>query len=103
MLKGEAAFHLREDLAGPPKTSRKTPLTPLDADADLFAALKALRALLAKAADMPAYVIFPDRTLIEIAKAKPGSLDQLAEIHGVGEQKLKKYGAAFLAVVEKHA
>ncbi len=86
------------------KTSaRKSPLTPRDADADLFAALKALRAAMAKAANQPAYVIFPDRTLIEMAKEKPASLRELGEIHGVGEQKLAKYGPAFLAVLKDHA
>ena len=104
MLKGEAPFQLREDVLEPKgKRPAKTPLTPRDADADLFAALKALRAAMAKAANQPAYVIFPDRTLIEMASAKPTTLDELGEIHGVGEQKLKKFGPAFLAVLQNHA
>ena len=74
-LKGEAAFELREDVLAPKeKGARKAPLTPRDADADLYAALKALRAAMAKAANQPAYVIFPDRTLIEMAKEKPTNL-----------------------------
>ena len=104
LLKGEIPFHLREDvLAAKPKRSQKAPLTPRDADADLYAALKSLRAAMAKAANQPAYVIFPDRTLIEMAKEKPKSLRELGEIHGVGEQKLAKYGPAFLAVLKDHA
>ena len=104
VLKGESPFHLREDvLEAKPKTARKLPPTPRDADADLFGALKALRAAMAKAANQPAYVIFPDRTLIDMAKEKPRSLAEMAEIHGVGEQKLQKFGPAFLAVVKDHA
>ena len=58
---------------------------------------------MAKAANQPAYVIFPDRTLIEMAKEKPRTLAQMSAIHGVGESKLQKYGAAFLAVLKDHA
>ena len=90
-------------LAPKTKGARKLPPTPRDADAELLAALKALRAAMAKAANQPAYVIFPDRTLIEMAKEKPASLAEMAEIHGVGEQKLQKFGPAFLAVVKDHA
>jgi len=104
VLKGEAPFQLREDVMGAkPASPRKIPLTPRDADADLVAALKALRAAMAKAANQPAYVIFPDRTLIEMAKEKPRTLAQMSRIHGVGESKLQKYGAAFLAVLKDHA
>ena len=62
-----------------------------------------VRAAMAKAANQPAYVIFPDRTLIEMSKQKPKSLAQLSAIHGVGETKLQKYGPAFLAVIKDHA
>jgi ATP-dependent DNA helicase RecQ len=104
VLKGEAPFHLRQDVLEPkPKGIRKLPVTPRDADADLLAALKALRAAMAKSANQPAYVIFPDRTLIEMAKEKPASLAEMGEIHGVGEQKLRKFGPAFLSVVKDHA
>ena len=104
VLKGEAPFQLREEVMGAKAASpRKLPLTPRDADADLVAALKALRAAMAKAANQPAYVIFPDRTLIEMAQAKPRTLAEMSAIHGVGESKLQKYGAAFLAVLKDHA
>ena len=72
-----------------------------DADADLLAALKALRGAIASAQKQPAYVIFPDRTLIEIAKRRPSNLDELAGVHGVGAVKLQKYGPAFLAVIQE--
>jgi ATP-dependent DNA helicase RecQ len=47
-------------------------------------------------------VIFPDRTLIEMAKERPRTTDDLSTIHGVGAAKLQKYGAAFLAVIRDH-
>ena len=48
---------------------------------------------------MPAYIIFNDRTLIEMAETKPSNLDQMARISGVGAKKLDSYGADFLAVI----
>ena len=59
-----------------------------------------LREAIAAAQKQPAYVIFPDRTLIEMAKRRPRSLDELAGVHGVGAVKLQKYGRAFLAVMQ---
>ena len=75
----------------------------LDDDAAaMLAALKRLRTQLAKAQGVPAYVVFPDRTLIEMATARPATLAGLREIHGIGEAKLKRFGAAFLAVLNGH-
>jgi ATP-dependent DNA helicase RecQ len=48
---------------------------------------------------VPAYVVFPDKTLIEMAEKKPATLDQMAGITGVGARKLESYGAAFLEVI----
>src|SRR5271157_37418 len=100
VLRGEAPFALREDVVSR-RAARRTraAVTPKDADAELLAALKALRSAIATAQGQPAYVIFPDRTLIEMAKERPHGLDELAGIHGVGAVKLQKYGAAFLAVI----
>jgi ATP-dependent DNA helicase RecQ len=47
-------------------------------------------------------VIFHDRTLIELAAAKPSSRAEMAEVSGVGEAKLDRYGPAFLAVIEEY-
>ncbi len=58
--------------------------------------LKALRTRLAKAEEVPAYVIFPDRALREIARRNPESLAQLAQCHGVGPSRLDKFGRAVL-------
>jgi ATP-dependent DNA helicase RecQ len=103
VLRGEAPFALREDVVNR-KARRRRPAEagPTgDADAELLAALKSLRGAIAAAQKQPAYVIFPDRTLIEIAKRRPRGLDELANIHGVGAVKLQKYGPAFLAVIRE--
>ena len=106
VLRGEEPFALREDALGAKpgrKKVSKLPATPLDEDVELLEQLKALRGAMARAAKQPAYVIFSDRTLIEIARARPKTLEALGELHGVGEAKLAKYGAAFLAVIKERA
>jgi ATP-dependent DNA helicase RecQ len=65
----------------------------------LFAALRAWRREVAEGQRVPPYVIFHDATLAAIADAKPATLAQLGDVSGVGEAKLKRYGAAVLAVV----
>jgi ATP-dependent DNA helicase RecQ len=103
-LRGEAPFALREDIvAKKPRREKRPPAAPGDADAELLAALKALRGAMARAQNQPAYVVFPDRSLIEMAAERPRTLDDFASIHGVGAAKLQKYGAAFLAVIRDHA
>ncbi|MCE9660529.1 MAG: DNA helicase RecQ [Burkholderiales bacterium] len=73
---------------------------PLDAAGlERFAALKAWRASVAKAHNLPAYVVFHDATLAEMAEARPGSLDELAGIGGVGAKKLDAYGEDILRVL----
>ncbi len=52
---------------------------------------------------MPPYVIFHDKTLIELAATRPSSRDEMANVPGVGEAKLGRYGPAFLAVIAEHA
>ena len=64
--------------------------------AHILAALKRTRLALAREEGVAAFMIFPDRTLIEMAENRPASLDDLARIHGVGERKLARYGDAFL-------
>jgi ATP-dependent DNA helicase RecQ len=71
-------------------------------DAGLLAALKAWRRDLARAQGVPPYVVFHDRTLVEIATTQPSGLDDLAAITGVGQAKLARYGAAVLAVLRGH-
>ena len=105
VLRGETPFALREDVVTKkPRREKRAPIAAAgDADADLLAALKALRGALAKAQRQPAYIVFPDKTLFEMAARRPQSLDELASVHGVGAAKLKKYGAAFLALIRERA
>jgi ATP-dependent DNA helicase RecQ len=65
-----------------------------------FAALKAWRAEVAREHNLPAYVVFHDATLAEMARECPGSLDALAGISGVGAKKLDAYGREILRVLE---
>jgi ATP-dependent DNA helicase RecQ len=71
------------------------------AAAELFAALKRLRKDLADQAGVPPYVIFPDRTLMEMARTRPVSEASLAGMYGIGRTKLGRYGAAFLGCIQK--
>lgn len=69
------------------------------ADAELFEALKGWRRETASANGVPPYVIFHDATLAEMVRAKPNNLGALGRVSGIGEAKLKKYGAEVLAVL----
>ncbi|HSF92275.1 MAG TPA: HRDC domain-containing protein, partial [Paracoccaceae bacterium] len=81
---------------------RKAPVALVpEEDEPLLAALKSKRRALAEAARAPAYVIFPDRTLIEMATHKPRNLDEFSRLNGVGAKKLEKFGAVFLEVINE--
>lgn len=99
VLRGETPVTLRRDLIrrARPATVVRTQVD--EEDAPLLSALKAKRRALAEAQRVPAYVIFPDRTLIEMAQVRPSTLDEMARIGGVGAKKLESYGAAFLSVI----
>jgi ATP-dependent DNA helicase RecQ len=98
VLRGEVPVTLRKDaMKAAPKLSMRTLVS--EEDAPLLSALKAKRRALAEAAAVPAYVIFPDRTLIEMAEKRPATLDQMAGITGVGAKKLESFGREFLAVI----
>lgn len=103
ILKGEATIELRRDTIR--KASRRPAAKELvsDEDAPLLSALKAKRRGLAEAAKVPAYIIFNDRTLIEMAETRPTNLDEMAGIGGVGAKKLDSYGDAFLEVINGEA
>ncbi|QYK42480.1 MAG: DNA helicase RecQ [Paracoccaceae bacterium] len=99
VLRGEAQVTLRSDTVEE-ASDRPAPRAQVaDEDAPLLSALKARRRALAEAAGVPAYVVFPDRTLIEMAERRPRTLDDMAGITGVGAKKLESYGSAFLEVI----
>ena len=113
VLRGEQTVELRQDVVtrvsrpsrkkvdarGVPAT-RSVAATALgDEDRGLFERLRTWRAETAKAASVPAYVVFPDAVLVSIASARPASLDDLFAISGVGAKKLESYGDDVLLVV----
>ncbi|WP_102110415.1 DNA helicase RecQ [Oceaniglobus roseus] len=100
ILRGEESVELRRDVIRAAQSARPTVKAMVsDEDAPLLSALKARRRAFAEDQRVPAYVIFPDRTLIEMAERRPVTLDQMAGIGGVGATKLQRYGAAFLEVI----
>ena len=66
---------------------------------DLLALLKSKRLEIAKAQKVPPYVVFHDKTLVEMIKVKPMSIDNMSEITGIGEAKIRRYGQVFLNVL----
>ncbi len=114
VLRGEQSVFLRETPAT--RTTRELraevsgkrrgafsdqglPVLDGDEDESLFQNLRALRLRLAKAQNVPPYVIFHDTTLIALAKARPKSLEEMSGIAGVGSAKLARYGEVFLKAV----
>jgi ATP-dependent DNA helicase RecQ len=111
VLKGEVQLLLRVPSAAPKKgrttrvASGKTRSTADASDLDFeaqqrFESLKAWRAEVAKEHGLPAYVIFQNVTLAEMARQHPHSLDELAGISGVGSKKLEAYGREILRVLD---
>ncbi|MGV6840108.1 MAG: DNA helicase RecQ [Planktomarina sp.] len=98
LLKGEASITFRKDtMSADRRPAIKTLVS--EEDAPLLSALKAKRRALAEAQKVPAYIIFNDKTLIEMAETRPQNLDEMARINGVGAKKLDSFGDAFLAVI----
>lgn len=106
VLRGETAFQMRADVAGRRRRAqsrRPSAPAPDPADAALLEALKARRRELAEAQGVPAYVVFADRTLMEMARRKPRTEREMAGLYGVGEMKLKRYAESFLPVIAERA
>ncbi len=71
-------------------------------DQDLFDRLRALRRELAEERQVPAYVVFNDATLVEMATERPRTLGELSQISGVGPTKLSRYGEVVLALLTRY-
>ena len=79
------------------KSGRESAASALgDADGALFQRLRAVRKRLADAESVPAYIVFSDAVLREMAVRKPSSANEMLDVPGVGPAKLQRYGAAFL-------
>jgi len=102
VFKRERAITLRKDqprrAAETRRALRRAAELPESA-APLFEALRAARSRLAREQSVPPYVIFHDTTLRAMAMARPQSIAEMADLPGVGEAKLNRYGAAFLSVI----
>ena len=96
ILKGEESLAI---IVPPPRRRRDRRKAEGPAD-PLFEALRAARRTIASEAGVPPYVVFHDSTLREIAAARPRSLAELAQVNGVGQAKLARYGDAMLAAVD---
>ncbi len=98
VLRGKSRIEIRSDVLRAKAKRGKTPPVgaPTDYDEDLLAELKELRRELAADQGIPAYAVFPDRTLMELAARRPLSLHEMRGIHGIGEAKLERYGEIFL-------
>ncbi len=102
LLRGDQTLSLRRDVKK--RSTGKQTRTPLPADLDvgLWEALRECRRTFAEAQGVPPYVVFHDRTLKEMCALMPRSLEAMADISGIGERKLEKYGPDFLAVIDGH-
>ena len=80
-----------------------TPLLGASYDADLFEKLRQLRRDLATAEKVPAYRVLPDSVLLAFAASPPKTLDAMRQVTGVGDVKLKAYGATFLQAILGHS
>ncbi len=98
LLAGDGAFRYRADMirAARPTEKKAAPVLDASVPQDLLNRLKARRSELAREGGVPAYVIFSDRTLIEMAKDQPRNLKEFEMLHGVGAAKLERFGEVFL-------
>lgn len=108
VLKGTQPVALRKEQPRlRPERSTGAPTSPAAqlasaTDRRLFDALRSRRRELAAEQDVPAYVVFADKSLLDMVRRKPLTLSQMASVHGVGRAKLDRYGQSFLAVVQQH-
>jgi ATP-dependent DNA helicase RecQ len=103
VLKGERRVSLRAWKEGKRIARSRIPAATLPPESHgLFERLRAWRAETARGRGVPAYVIFHDATLAEVARARPTSLEALRGIGGIGAKKLEAYGADIVGLVASH-
>ena len=104
LLRGAETVALHGEAAGRPKGRIEAPeRSPTSADPTLFAQLKQVRLEIANAEGVPAFVVFHDRSLLDMAARRPQNLEQFSACHGVGASKLERYGERFLAALKDAA
>ncbi len=105
LSRGEGLFRYRQDpVRTASRSARRTVPEPdrTGVSDELLQRLKSLRARLARQRSVPAYVIFSDRTLIDMAARRPLTRWDFGEVHGVGESKLQQFADIFLAELRAH-
>jgi ATP-dependent DNA helicase RecQ len=104
LMHGEGSFRYRADVAKPSKKAERARKLVAAVETDgvsdeLLQRLKKLRAKIARERRVPAYVIFTDRTLIDMASKRPLTRWDFGEVHGVGEAKLQQFAEVFLGEI----
>ena len=117
VLRGEESLWLRRETATSPARRSRGAKAPGDKsgtgkaaagsfesaeDQALWAALRGLRLELARAQNVPPYVVFHDATLAEMVRRRPQTLEELGAVSGIGERKLAAFGQQFLALIQGH-
>jgi len=112
IMEGAELFHYRPDATPIPKNSGKLSnrsFKPAEEeinlsrqDQELLANLKSLRSQISGVRGVPAYIIFNDRSLVDMAQQRPTNEEEFAAIHGVGKAKLRKFADVFLALIAEH-
>jgi ATP-dependent DNA helicase RecQ len=109
VLKGADKITLRKDTLKPGRKAARAVANGVAlaggaaGDTELFETLRRRRSELAKQQRVAAYVVFADKTLIDMARRKPKNAAEMAAVHGVGEAKLRQYGEVFLEIIRQHA
>ena len=104
VLRGEQTVMLAEPEASVAKDTKrkvKTPSAPADPVEQLFEHLKNVRREVAAQSGVPAYVVFSDATLLDMARKHPKTYEEFNEVSGVGERKAARYGRKFIGAIRK--
>ena len=101
-LRKRTPITLTKLIEAPTKKVRTPRAGEIECDEELFERLRALRRKIADERDVPAYIIFSDATLREMARVCPPTKSEFAQIAGVGQQKLKEFAEPFLAEIKEY-
>ena len=112
IIEGKERFQYRPDAAPQPKGNgkhRNRTVTAIEREVDLsgrdqelLTDLKSLRSQISRLRGIPAYIVFNDRSLADMARRRPATEAEFAAVHGVGQAKLKKFADEFLALIAEH-
>jgi ATP-dependent DNA helicase RecQ len=89
------------DMGRPPMEPKSSAVSTIPADEELFERLRTLRRSLADRQGVPAYIVFSDKVLREMAARRPSGAAELLAVPGVGPAKLERYGQAFLTEIAR--